>query len=120
MVELPYRQIACPQQLSRLPLETGLADKTLSVAVPRADRSADAQPLTLEREEADNLRTVEQHADSGPCMHGTDRDGELRTEKRAGQSRVGLLKNPPSVQFRPTQFAGPTDLDLHRRDSVHH
>src|ERR1700733_12514302 len=64
-VELPYGQLARPQQFPRVPFYGRCRDKALTVVQASANGNTDAEPTSLEGEEPDNFRSVGEHGYAG-------------------------------------------------------
>ncbi|GAA2213431.1 hypothetical protein GCM10009850_088930 [Nonomuraea monospora] len=85
----------------------------LRVGQPGGDRLADAEGMSLEREEPHDLRTVVDDGNTYDISEFAHRDGELWRQERIVEGGVRLLQGAPAAHFGFAQFTGVGKGDVH-------
>jgi hypothetical protein len=101
-VELPNAKAAPTDQPPRLDVCSRSGNEGLAVREAHRSRLADAIPRTLEREKADDLAAVLDHAAVDLRMNVAQGTDELRAQKRVLQLRRGELQFLPSLDLTIT------------------
>jgi hypothetical protein len=109
VVELEHAEPARPDQPLRVEFQVLDVDQPLGVGEPRADRSADAERMPLEREEPDDLRAVAEYGNPYVVAQLADGEGELRRQERVVEGGIVKLESPPAGYLRRPELSGVDD-----------